>query len=320
MFVALLIGACQGVAPSSAPSREAPHPTPTEAEAPPTVPPEVSPPVSAVASAARDHRLVLSHAAHPTVEHAPDALLHVPRGAHLEGPFHVVLFLHGYSGCVEVLASSELSVRCRPSLPESRTNRGMPGFGVVEAHDAAGTDTILLIPQLAWMERDGSPGALGRPGEARVLIEEALASADLSTELASVTVVAHSAAFESALAVVRQGGLDDHLRSVVLLDALYSGGPAFLTWVRAGTEVTPRTLVSLYTGGTPRRQTEALAPMARRALGPGALIAPSEIGALAALDAPARALFLHVRGAHGDVPRRQLGPVLAALDLPRRSE
>ena len=273
-----------------------------------------------VASAPRDHRLSLAHAAHPPVEHAPDALLHVPRGAHLDGPFHVVLFLHGYSGCVEVLASSELSVRCRPSLPESGTNRGMPGFGVVEAHDAAGTDTLLLIPQLAWMEREGSPGRLGRPGETRALIEEALTAADLSPALASVTVVAHSAAFESTLAVIRQGGLEEDLRSVVLLDALYSGGPAFLAWARAGTDARPRTLVSIYTGGTPRRQTEALIPDARRALGSGLWIDPPELGALAALRAPARAVFLHVRGAHGDVPRRQLGPVLAALDLPRISD
>lgn len=267
---------------------------------------------SEAASVASDHRLSLTHAAYPPTVGAPDVLVHVPAGALRRGPHHVVFFLHGYSGCVEVLAA-ETEAPCRPG------ERALPGFGVVAAHDAAGTDTVLVLPQLAWMERDGSPGRLARRGEARAMIDEALAGAGLEGGLASVTLAAHSAAFESAIAVLRSGGLDDVLRHVILLDALYSGGPAFLGWARGGTTEAPRTLVSIVTGGTPRVRTEALVPAARRALGPALAAFPEAgVGALAAIDAPARALFVHVRGAHGDVPRRWLGPVLAALGLPRR--
>jgi len=256
---------------------------------------------------ARTLRFALVQAPHPHVENAPDILVHLPEGLTPTGAHHVVLFLHGYRGCVEVLAATG-DVPCRPS------DAPIPGFGVIEAHDAAHTDTVLMIPQLAFMERDGSPGTLGT--EVRAMIEEALGLAEIGSEIASVTIAAHSAAFESTLAIVRGGALDGLLEHVVLLDALYSGGPAFLGWVDGATDEDRRTLVSLYTGGTTRTRSEALIPAARRALGAGLLTEWDQLGALSLLSTSSRALVAHVPGPHGEVPRRYLGEVLPALGLP----
>lgn len=190
----------------------------------------------------------------------------------------------------------------------------MPGFGVIEAHDAAQTDTVLMVPQLAFMTRDGSPGTLG--AEVRAMIEEALRLAEIGDAIGSVTIAAHSAAFESTLAVIRGGTLDGLLEHVVLLDALYSGGPAFLGWVEAATNEDRRTLISLHTGGTTRDRSEALIPAVRRAIGAGLLTEWDQLGSLSLLSTSSRALIAQVPGPHGEVPRRNLGEALAAVGLP----
>lgn len=305
--------AAEGVSVTGgAPEAGSPALVAPEAAAPEAVSPEGAAPESPLPSPAIDARLRgLVHAPFDVPEGAPEALVHAPAGAlDAPGPIHVVLFLHGYTGCVEVLASDAPDARCTDG-----ERRGHAGFGVVRAHDSAEVGSVLVLPQLAWMTRDGSPGRFARPGEARAFLEEALLAAGIEREIGRVTLAAHSAAFETSIAIVRHGGLEPVLADVVLLDALYSGGPAFLGWARAGTDAAPRTLVSLHTGGgTTARRGEALARDARAALPDATLLDPADgLDALVTLRAPARVLVLRVPGAHGDVPRRTLGPALRAL-------
>src|SRR5690606_33141123 len=135
-----------------------------------------------------------------------------------------------------------------------------------------------VIAQLALWARDGNPGRFAREGAFRAFLDEVLAALEpelgrrVATEdLASLTLLAHSAAFEASLAILRAGRVDDRLRHVVLFDALYSGGPAFLAWAAGGSEAAPRTLVSFHCGrGTTYERNRDLARRARRALGAGA--------------------------------------------------
>jgi len=245
---------------------------------------------------------------------APEAIAHVPEGVDAHAPLALVLLLHGYSGCTRVLASSAPDARCRPR------DRPEQGFGWVAAHDAAGTRSILLIPQLAWRVRDGSPGSWTIAGEAARAIDEALLALAPTlggtvtrADLASITVAAHSAGFETTLAILRHGGLD--VRNVVLFEALYSGGTAFADWLDGGTSVAPRALVSLATGGRTWTQTEALLRTARRRW-PNAVQdtwPPTPYVTDARLFVGAR-----IHAPHHDVPARHLAETLRALGLPAR--
>lgn len=242
---------------------------------------------------------------------APEAIAHVPDGVDASAPVSLVILLHGYSGCTRVLASDAPDARCRPRDPPTA------GFGWAAAHDAARTRSILLIPQLAWRVRDGSPGRLTIAGEAARMVDEALAAlaptlgGTLTHEsLASITIAAHSAGFETTLAVLRHGGLS--VRHVVLFDALYSGAPSFLDWVTAGTDTAPRTLISLATGGTTLRRTEGLARDARRR----ATVLDTWPATLP--TGPRTVVAAHVHMPHHDVPARTLAEVLRALGLPGR--
>jgi hypothetical protein len=261
--------------------------------------------------------LELAHAPFSRAD-APEAVAHLPAGLDATRPVALVLMLHGYSGCARVLVSDAADARCRPrDAPEQ-------GYGWAAAHDAAGTNSILLVPQLAWRVRDGSPGRLQVAGEAARLVDEALAALApqlgrtlTTTDLASVTVAAHSAGFESTLAVVRHGGLEARLRHVVLFDALYAGGPVFLDWLAGASDASPRTLVSLVTHGRTLERTTELTRAARRRW-PDATLQPDALPT--ALPAPAPRLVAAVQTStpHRDVPSALLAATLRALGLPHR--
>jgi hypothetical protein len=241
---------------------------------------------------------------------APEAIAHVPEGVDASRPIALVVLLHGYSGCTRVLASAAPDARCRPRDHEE------PGFGWAAAHDAAGRRSVLLIPQLAFRERNGSPGRFRIAGEAARFVDEALAALASTLggrpTLGSITIAAHSAAFETTLAMLRHGGLE--VRHVVLFDALYAGGASFVDWAAAGTDAAPRTLVSLATGGRTWTRTEQLMRDARRrttVLAPESWPAPLPLAVSLVVGA-------RVRVPHHDVPARFLAATLETLGLPAR--
>jgi len=264
---------------------------------------------SGVSAQGRTIELDLTHGAVIRAD-APEAIAHVPEGVDVHGPVALVILLHGYSGCTRVLASDATDARCRPR------DRPEPGFGWVAAHEAAGTRSVLLIPQLAWRARQGSPGRFTIAGEAARMVDESLAAlastlgGTLTHETVdSITIAAHSAAFETTLAIVRHGGLS--VRNVVLFDALYAGGSSFLDWVGAGTDAEPRTLISLATGGRTWTLTQELLR--------GATVIAAETWPTTLPDSEARRVIgAQVRVPHHDVPSRYLAETLRGLGLPTR--
>jgi hypothetical protein len=256
------------------------------------------------ASAQWTRSLDLAHGAFDQPPGAPDAIVHAPRAIDPRTPLDLVIFLHGYRGCAQVLAGAG-EQRCRPGEPAQR------GWDLIARHDEAGTPTLFAIAQLALFRRDGSPGRFARPGGFRAFVDELLAA--LATELggrrvmgdlASITLVAHSAAFETTLAILRHDGAA--IRNVVLLDALYSGGPAFLAWVAADPA---RRLVTMHAGaGTTGRRHRELARRARRTLA-DALTVTDQLE----LARGARMAIVRVRAPHAEFPARYLAPVLRLL-------
>jgi hypothetical protein len=241
---------------------------------------------------------------------APDAIVHAPAGFDPTAPLHLVLFLHGYRGCAEVLFEAGDAVRCRPDDPPRR------GWALGAAHDEAGTNTLFVVVQLALWARDGSPGTFARRGRARAFVEELLTALEPQlgarrsvADLASITLLAHSAAFETSIAILRVGELDDRLRHVVLFDALYSGAPVFLAWATAAPS---RTLLSFHgPRGTTALRNRDLLHRARRA--------PTARISTRLEDARTHPiLILETATPHASIPSHHLPETLRALDLPRR--
>ena len=243
----------------------------------------------------------LASAPFAPVQGAPQVI--VQRPSEPSAAVDLVLYFHGYQGCIEVLASRDPTA-CRAG------DRPTEGWDLLGAHRASGTTTWFVLVQLAFMERSGRPGTFARDGQAARFVDEVLqrvahARGEAVSTLRSVTIAAHSAAFETTIAVLRQGGLGVRLTSVLLLDAMYSGGPVFLRWARGS----PRnTFVALATpGGTTAARAQALRPSlprSRAIRGDASQIASITPGSIALLTA---------RGPHRDLPHRYLPELLRRL-------
>jgi len=237
-------------------------------------------------------------------------LVHAPPGLPRDGALPIVLFLHGWGGCARVLVHSGPRP-CREGEP-ART-----GWGLGAAHDAAGLSSVLILPQLAWRRRSGAPGALGRRGFARALVEGSLEAAletsghpNPHSRAGSVTLIAHSAGFESALAVLAQGDID--VRTLILMDALYAGTDRFAAWLLASPE---RRLLSFFRGrGSTARESERLRSLLEARLGPEAVLRtlPPDEGA----EAPSWRAFIGRSSApHAEIPARHLSEALVAAAI-----
>lgn len=168
-------------------------------------------------------------------------LLHVPAGFDARRPGLIVVFFHGHGATVGD------DVFLRQKVPAQ----------------LAGSNAVLVAPQLAVKAADSSIGKLWQPGAfARFLGEAAAALARThgdprttrSFAAMPVVIVAYSGGYVAAAWSVHHGGIGKRLRAVVLLDALYGEVDKFEAWIARDPS---RLFVSAYTSST-NRGNEAL--------------------------------------------------------------
>lgn len=186
----------------------------------------------------------------------PNAVVHAGPAFEPTGPIDVLIFLHGFRGC----ARAQVASSPRPC----GAAEAVPGRHLGDIHRDAGTNTLLVVPQLKLMQRDGSPGRFARRGGFTAFLDELL-NEGLSQQLGprararvrTVALLAHSAGYRAALAILESGDEAHLVRDVVLLDALYGGAPRFAAWLLDGER---RRLISLHAGrGKTARFSQVLA-------------------------------------------------------------
>ncbi len=147
-------------------------------------------------------------------------LLHIPGGFDIRRPGLIIVFFHGHG------ATLDRDVLKRQQVPAQVSN--------------SGANAVLIAPQLAVDAADSSAGKFWEPGGFdRFLRESAIELARLHGDPRSaaafasmpVVVVAYSGGYLPAAWCVQRGGIDDRLRGVVLLDALYGELDKFATWI-----------------------------------------------------------------------------------------
>lgn len=259
----------------------------------------------------------LSSAPHH-VPSVPNVGVHVPAGFDAASPLHLVVFVHGLRGCLPVLMG-EGSTRCDASSAPQL------GWDLGAHHDAAGTNTIFVVPRLYYDKRGGQPGVFGKPGGFSAFLNDLL-SGPLSTQLgrrytrdsvASITLVAHSAGYETTIAILERGQVEGLVRAVVLFDALYAFEERYARYALAHADRGLR-LIAVHLRGKPARNGHALHKRLLRALGPER-VAGSNARELKAAVAQRPFVFAQGRGPHAQVPQHHLAEVLAGLGLPMRA-
>jgi len=250
---------------------------------------------------------------------APSVIVHAPPGWNPRAPLHLVVFLHGYDGCVNVLMAEGAS-RCKPGAPERE------GWNLGAQHDAAATNTLFVVPQLAFAQRNGNPGAFGKAGGFRAFLEELLrdglgkqlGGSRRFKDIASLTLIAHSGAYQAALAIAEQGGVRAQLKAIVLLDALYGETDRYAELIEHWRGLR---FVSLYLErGTPRTESQRLYQRLARSLGESNVVRAERAGLVRAV-ATHPIVFALGRPPHRLLPQQHLTELLRAfgqLYLPQR--
>jgi hypothetical protein len=147
-------------------------------------------------------------------------LMHIPEKFDIRKPGVIVVFFHGNG------ATLERDVRERQLVPRQITE--------------SGANAVLLAPQLAVDAADSSAGKFWQPGGLKRFVTEAadylaLLYGDPHTAKAfanmPVVIVGYSGGFLPTAWSLAVGGLDDRVRGVFLLDAVYGELDKFASWI-----------------------------------------------------------------------------------------
>lgn len=247
---------------------------------------------------------------------AADVAVHVPPGFDATRRPGVVLYFHGWNGCVaQALADDDA-----PCTPDGDARAGA---GLAAQLDEAGVNAILVAVELRVDAPTGEPGQLAAPGDARQLLRE-LFTEHLAEPLGCtleleaidrVVLVAHSGGYQAVASALELGELP-RVHEVVLLDALYGADHVFTSWITDALEGSrdgdsaPR-FVDLYTccGGTLERSRA----MARAA----GLDRADDDTPQPTLTRPV--VFARVAEAHGALPRAYFRAIIEAAGFAPRS-
>jgi hypothetical protein len=165
-------------------------------------------------------------------------LLHIPKGFDLARPSVMVVFFHGHG------ATLERDVAARQQLPAQINRSDM--------------NAVLVAPQFAVDARDSSAGNLWRKDGMKRFLDEVAdklatvhgtAGARKKFARMPVVIVGYSGGYLPTAATLENGGIEDRLKGVVLLDGLYGNVETFADWI---TRDKGAFFVSAYTSSTSR--------------------------------------------------------------------
>ncbi|HTB79082.1 MAG TPA: hypothetical protein VK762_37825 [Polyangiaceae bacterium] len=243
----------------------------------------------------------------------PDVGVHIPPGFDATRRPGLVIYFHGWEGCV----AAALSPDDAPCTPDGMPR---PGADLASEIDAAGVNALLVAIELRSDMPTGEPGRLAMPAGLRDLLRE-LFEEHLAAPLGCtvevdgldrVVLVAHSGGYQAAASALAMG--DVAVTEVDLLDALYGADDVFSRWIASqAPRFDPRVnnplrFVDLYTccGGTAERSRT----LAQRSIDTLAAVGLTQAftgdDAESPLEPSALAhgvVFKRVTGPHGSLPR-----------------
>jgi hypothetical protein len=160
----------------------------------------------------------------------PDVAVHVPPGFDATRRPGLVLYFHGWQGCVEA-ALAPADVACADGGPMR------PGSNLAAQVDSARINAVVVAIETRPEAQTGEPGELAMPGAPRDLLQE-LFTERLSEPIGCaidvdrfdrVVVLAHSGGYQALASVLETGDLP-RITEVILLDSLYGAESVFVRW------------------------------------------------------------------------------------------
>jgi hypothetical protein len=257
----------------------------------------------------------LSAGAFPGSGH-PDAAVHVPPGFDATRRPGVIVYFHGWNGCVMTSLGDE-------DAPCTDDGDARTASGIAEQMDEARVNALLVAVELRVDLPSGEPGQLAMPGGLRDLLRE-LFTDHLAEPLGCVldvdgldrvVVMAHSGGYQAAASVLRYGGVAP-VTEVDLLDALYGADDIFAEWLDSASlgDDPQLRFVDLYTsGGGTAARSRAFAARARNRAFEDLIRDDDKSGAELTDDDLARPIvFKRVPLEHSELPSAYVGQLARA--------
>jgi hypothetical protein len=174
--------------------------------------------------------LTLDAGAIPPTTAYPSALVYLPRNFDPTPPLSVIVFIHGFSNCVENVVR-DAGGEC---TPDGGTRAA---YSLAAQLEATNKNALLLVPEIDFDKQTGAPGNLGTTDGFKALLAETLA--DLAGALHGATladvgtliVTSHSGGYQAAAGIASKGGIP--VDEIDLFDSLYGNTADFDAWARA---------------------------------------------------------------------------------------
>jgi hypothetical protein len=245
----------------------------------------------------------------------PDVAVHVPPGFDPRRRPGVVVYFHGWRGCVASALAHEDAPCAEGGPPRAASD-------LATSVDAAGVNALLVAIELRADMPTGEPGRLAMPGGLRDLLRELLGTSLVPAlgcaldidGLDRIVLVAHSGGYQAAASALALGDVP-RITEVDLLDALYGADAIFFRWFESEiARFDPLTsdslrFVDLYTccGGTADRSRALARRMGDALSGAGLSRALSDSSV-----AGSAVVFKEVTRAHEELPGAYLRELVAA--------
>jgi hypothetical protein len=300
MFVALFVVGCSA-APGAAPADMASDLATSE----PSDGGISSPSPSAT------YLLTLDAGAFPPTAAHPSALVYVPRNFDPTPPISIVVFLHGFSNCVENVVR-DAGGECTPG------GGTRAAYALAAQLEASGKNAILLCPEVLFDQSAGNPGTLGTTNGFKALVTEVLADLNGALggagigDVGTVVVASHSGGYQAAAAIANKGGVP--VAELYLLDSLYGNSADFDTWAKA---VGPgKRFADVYTnGGGTLANSQAMATRATAWVPAAQLLDDRTTATWSDADYAHQLLFKLSALAHDGVPAYYFGKLVGSSVL-----
>jgi len=257
----------------------------------------------------------LESGAFPGAGH-PDVVVYLPSRLDPTPPVDVIVFLHGWYNCASNVVGATDTV-CTTGTGTRKS------YALAAQLEASNKNAILIVPELAYDQPNGDPGALAGSGAMRAMIDETLGKLEptlgplSADDVGRLVVASHSGGYNTAAAFVHAGGMP--VAELYLLDSLYGHTADFDAYVTSATadfaDLSRRfATVYTYSGGT-LANSQAMATRAKSWLSSSAIVDDRTTSTWTAPTYAHGLLFKRTGLTHDGVPRYYFGRLVTTSAL-----
>jgi hypothetical protein len=260
---------------------------------------------------AATYLLALDAGAFPPTTAHPSALVYLPSGFDPTPPLSVIVYIHGFSNCVENIVR-DAGGECEPD------GGTRAAYALTAQLEATNKNAILLAPEIDYDAQTGNPGNLGTTDGFKALLTETLA--DLAgplhgatvADVGTIIVASHSGGYQTAAGIASKGGIP--VMEIDLLDSLYGNTTEFDAWAKL---VGPgKRFADVYTnGGGTLANSQAMATRAQAWVPAAQLLDDRTTATLTDAQYAHELIFKLSALAHDGVPTYYFGKLVGSSSL-----